>query len=176
MKKIIRLTESDLTRLVKKVILEQEYGEMYSAEQVIEIPGQDASSIFNSLISNRDLTRNGQIVNQVEPKQITIKKTIEVDKNLWRTVGKNPLYLGYYGPLTFEINLLIKDNKVKITIDNFNFNSPHPQSNWKINPFPMNEPNKGMTQKEQWNFFKKLIDKLSSDVFPLITKKSSSDF
>ncbi len=176
MSKVIRLTESDLVRLVKKVILEQEYGEMYKSEQIIDFPEQDANSIYNTLLSNRDLIRNGQIVNQVAPKQITIKKTIQVDKNLWKTVGKNPLYLGYYGPLTFEINLLIKDNKVKVTVDNFNFNSTHPQSNWKINPYPMNEPTKGMTQKEQWNFFKKLIDKLSFEVFPMVTKQSNTDF
>jgi hypothetical protein len=176
MGKVIRLTESDLMRLLKKVLNEQEYGEMYKSEQIIDFPEQDANSIFNSLLSNRDLTRNGQVVNQVAPKQITIKKTIQVDKNLWRTVGKNPIYLGYYGPLTFEINLLIKDNKVKVTVDNFIFNSPHPQSNWKLNPYPLNEPSKGMTQKEQWNFFKRLIDKISSEVFPVVTKQTNSDF
>jgi hypothetical protein len=57
MKKIVRLTERDLTRIVKRVIIENEMGEMMdvssdseyyqSRKKPVSVPGEDLSILLN---------------------------------------------------------------------------------------------------------------------------------
>ncbi len=112
-KKIVRLTESDLVRLVKKVILEQEGGNPLTFSKVVEIPGQDKNSLYNSLIQALTLVFNSiNDVKQMDDKEqgiIILKPKMKFEiKGLGLT--------GYSGYLNFTIKIQIKDNKFKIDI------------------------------------------------------------
>ena len=128
MSKVIRLTESDLVRLVKKVILEQEGGNPLSFSKVVEVQGQDKNALYNSLIQSLTMIFNSiKDVKQMDDKDmgiIILKPKVKIDI-------KGFSLTGYSGYLTFTIKIQIKDNKFKIDITDLIYtgNPSYPTTN-----------------------------------------------
>ena len=158
MKKIVKLTESDLTRIIKRVISEQT-SDMMSFEKVVDVPNTNKTDLFNLLKGNRELMRNGTLRSEIDGQQLDIQKKVPFDKLMYKLVGMNPLSLCYYGTLTFDVLILVKDNKYKIVCDNFVWSNYG--SGCKINHellITKTKP-KGMTLVSYWNNISKILPK-----------------
>ncbi len=179
MKKVVRLTESDLIRIVQKVINEQS-SDMMSFEKVFDVPNTTKDVLFNMLKSNRELIRSAKLNSEVQGQQLNLQKNIIVDKNMYKLINKNPFSPNgcYYGTLQFDITVIIKDNKYKIIFDNFIWSNQQTSCEIKhsLNPITNTKP-KGMTISQYWENFSQILPKYSENLFNQINSTlSSPDF
>jgi hypothetical protein len=118
MKKIIRLNESDLVRIVKRVISEQTTGS-YSIEKIYDLPGKTIDEINKMIKSNRVVGSGGRVVSD-EPNLLSYSKTLRVDNPELKKSQLMPLaFACMKGTYQFDLTFLIKDAKIKMIIDNF---------------------------------------------------------
>ena len=179
MKKIVRLNESQLIELVKRVIKEQS-SNMLSFEKVVEVPNTSKDNLFMNLKNNRELFRNGSLRSENQGSQLNITKKVMLDKNMYKSLGFS-LPVGsicWYGPLEFDITIIVKDNKYKIICDNFIWinSGSGCQSKMSLNPISDSKP-KGWTIGYTWetvsNVVKKYVDSFLNQV---TTVKPVDDF
>lgn len=181
MKKIIKLTESDLVRIVKKV-LKEESSDMMSFEKVVDIPNTNKDDLFNKLKGNRELMRSGTLRSEIQGQQLDIQKSVNVDKSMYSLIGKNPFSPNgcYNGKLTFDVLVIIKDNKFKIVCDNFVWTNPGTKCSIisSLDPITKTRP-KGMTISQYWDNFSEMLPKYCENLFNQVSSTLSntqSDF
>ncbi len=122
MKKVIRLTESELVDIVKKVIQEQT-NKGYKFEMVYDIPNSNVEQI-NGMIKRNPAIRSGTRLVTDNPNQLVYTKKVRIDNNYKRASQMaNLTNTCIDGELEFDITFLIKDNKVKMIVDNMMFNA-----------------------------------------------------
>jgi hypothetical protein len=123
MKKVIRLTESDLVRVIKKVIQEQTSSGGYRFEIVYDLPDSNIEQI-NGMIKRNPAIRAGVRLVTDNPNQLVFTKKVRVDGAYKKVAKMNSLpNTCLDGELEFDITFLIKENKVKMIIDNMIFNA-----------------------------------------------------
>jgi hypothetical protein len=180
MKKTIMLNESDLIKMIKKVISEQSSGDMMSFEKVVEVPNTPKLDLFNSLKSNRDLFRNGTLQNEVAGQLLKVEKKVLLDKNLFKSLGLsyNITMTCYNGPLTFDVTIFIKDDKYKILCDNFIWTNQGSGCNvpMSFNPLTTTRP-KGMSMGPAWDKISEAVNKYTNNFIQQVTTaKQNTDF
>ena len=117
--KVIRLTESDLTRIVKRIIVESQSTGSYSIEKVHELPNKPVEEIIKMIKSNQIIRSGGRIIRD-EPTQLVFSNVLRVDNAELKKSGLMPLAYGCWkGTYDFDITFLVKEAKIKIVIDNF---------------------------------------------------------
>jgi hypothetical protein len=128
MSKVIRLTESDLVRLVKKVLNEQSGGNPLTFSQVVDVPNTTKDQLFD-LIMEWLTTRykNPKSVVQLSNKEqglIVLKGA-----HSWAQPKGFGAGGAFDGWINHTIKIQVKDNKFKIEIFDFNHESKHPEGN-----------------------------------------------
>ena len=132
MKKVIRLTESDLVRLVKKAIKEQEVGENFK-----EGPMRKPEGFFSKIMKGAKDAMG--IENSKDRKSLeTIYRTLEMDP-------------------TYEMVTNVREIKPRVMIASLNgrslvVDSETPEILWRGNPLELND-----IQGETRALFRKLI-------------------
>jgi hypothetical protein len=123
MKKVIRLTESDLVKVIKKIIKEQTSSGGYKFEMVYDLPNSSIEQI-NGMIKRNPAIRAGVRLVTDNPNQLVYTKSVRIDGAYKKVAKMNSLpNTCIDGELEFDITFLIKENKVKMIIDNMVFNA-----------------------------------------------------
>ena len=122
MGKVIRLTEIDLLKLVKKIVNEQSAGS-YSIEKIHEIPNKTVEEI-NKIIKANPMVRSGSRLVQDTPTMLVYSNTLRVDNPQLKN-SQIPIMVGqcYRGTYNYDITFYIKEGKIKIIVDNFSPNN-----------------------------------------------------
>lgn len=118
MKKIIRLYESDLTKIVRKILVEQSSG-VYSVEKVHDMSGKTVPEI-SQMIKNNQVVRSGARIVSETYNQIVYSTSFRIDNA--EIKGATGSMLGgpcMKGVMKYDLTFLIKDGKLKIIADNF---------------------------------------------------------
>ena len=125
MGKIVRLTESDLVRLVKKVILEQEGGNPLSYSVVVDVPNTNKEILYNKIKGWMAETYNNfSKVIQLDDKDIGAM-VIKANMNY---KAPSMLLNCWDGYVDYTLKVQIKDNKYKIEMKDFTHKAGHPSS------------------------------------------------
>jgi|688.fasta_scaffold828496_1 hypothetical protein len=118
MKKIVKLTESDLVKIVKKILVEQTSG-VYSVEKVFELPGKTIPEI-SKMIKNNQVVRSGSRIVSENDNQLVYSTSFRIDNPQIKAAGM-AIAVGvcFKGTMKYDLTFLIKEGKVKIIADNF---------------------------------------------------------
>jgi hypothetical protein len=124
MSKVIRLTESDLVRLVEKVLNEQEGGNPLVFSQVVEVPNTPKDLLYDKI--KQWLVSSYNDWNKVSQMD---------DKSSGIIMGKGSRKYSINGSdshcssgfIDYKFKIQIKDNKFKIEISDFNHQVLRPQ-------------------------------------------------
>ncbi len=118
MKKVIRLTESDLVKVIKKIIKEQT-ATNHTAEKIIDFPGKSIEEIHKLIVNNPTVRSGGRLVDD-NPNLVRYSTTFKVDAPQLKN-AKIPFLMGqcHIGSYDFDLTFYIKEGKTKLVVDNF---------------------------------------------------------
>jgi len=160
-------------------LLYEQSSNMLSFEKVVDVPDMTKDNLFNSLKGNRELFRNGSLQNEISGQQLKIEKEILLDKNMYKSLGFSPglSWTCWYGPLKFDITIIVKDNKYKIICDNFIWTNQGSgcQQLMSLNPLTKDKP-KGLTTAYAWDTVSKAATKYVDNFLNQIITTSNDDF
>ncbi len=186
MGKKVRLTESDLVRLVKRVILEQESGNPISFTQVVEVPNMPKDKLFDKIkLWLVESFNDFNSVSKMEDKSTGIfllKPSIKF-------VSNNPKGQRYWdGLIDYTLKIIVKDNKFKVELIDFNhkaqsrINSVGMRVDMSLGPITDKENYEGKTKFDNmmWvetkdvikNYSEKIINSIKNSVL----SNKSDDF
>jgi len=123
MKKVIQLTESNLVKVIKKIIKEQTSSGGYEFEMIYDLPNSSIEQI-NGMVKRNPAIRAGVRLVTDNPNQLVYTKKVRIDGAYKKVAKMNTLpNTCIDGELEFDITFLIKENKVKMIINNMIFNA-----------------------------------------------------
>lgn len=160
MKRIIRLNESQLVKIVEKVISEQTDSDFITYSSVIEIPDKNKDEIYDKIkLYLVESYNNFREVVQLDDKNngtIILKATM-------RFVNAGPYYEGW---IDYSLKITIKDGKFKIEMKDLNHETHNIKGKLPLGPLTRN-PNftdKGWL-KNQTNNAWKVMKEYSANYF-----------
>ncbi len=129
-------------------------------EKVVDVPNTNKADLFNLIKGNRDIFKGVKFINEIPQQQLNLEKTYMINMRDYKLIGKNLVAPCNEGPLTWDLTIIVKDNKFKLISDNFRWTNSFPGSPCKLNinfnPMTTTRP-KGLTVGPFWDDIIELI-------------------